>query len=554
MKKKKRNIGPVVEIIILGCIISILCFLFNMIGFSGYKTEGGTFETTLIIIKNIFTPSGVKHILNNSLVNFQTLEPLVLVILSLIAISILEASGLLKHIFLPLKKIKPRYVTLLVMFIGIISTLIGDYSYTLLLPLAGILYKYIERNSSLGVLTMFVAITIGYGTGLIYNYQMYELGDITELATQSIISNYNYELLSNIFFLIISTIVLTIVGTIVLEKFSKKYARNEESDNLNTSRHAAKSTLIAFIIMIAIFIYNIIPGLPHSGILLDKTQPTYIGKLFGGTSPLNQGFMFLIIAILMVCGFVYGTVSRNIKNSGDYSKALTKSFEGTGYVFVLLFFISIFYEIIDWTNFGTVISTNIIDFVGSTNISGVLLVLLAFITIVIITIFIPNSITKWNLIAPIYVPLLMRANISPSFTQSIFLAADSVGKLFSPIYIYLIITIGFMYKYEKNSNLSIFGTIKKIMPVILILSVVWLVIIVGWYLIGLPIGINSNIIGSCLYFNKSIYYGQFNCIDKPENSYYVLNGNENTGIIKDCDISCKSCYGESTEGNTNCIE
>ena len=67
-------------------------------------------------------------------------------------------------------------------------------------------------------------------------------------------------------------------------------------------------------------------------------------------------------------------------------------------------------------------------------------------------------------------------------------------------------------------------------------------------------GIDSNKTGSCLYFNKSIYYGHYNCIDKPENTYYVINGNENTGIIKDCDISCKSCYGESTEGNTNCIE
>ena len=40
---------------------------------------------------------------------------------------------------------------------------------------------------------MFVAITIGYGTGIIYNHQMYELGDITELAASSIIANYNYE-------------------------------------------------------------------------------------------------------------------------------------------------------------------------------------------------------------------------------------------------------------------------------------------------------------------------------------------------------------------------
>lgn len=493
MKRKKRYIGPVVEIIIFAGIVSVLCFILSLMGMSGYKTEGGSFETSIVVINNILSTSGIIHILDNSLVNFQTLEPLVLVILSLIAVSILEASGLLKQIFLPLKKFKPRNITLIVMFIGIISTIVGDYSYALLLPLAGILYKYIGRSSSLGVLTMFIAITIGYGTGIIYNYQMYELGNITELATQGIVQNYNYELLSNIFLLVASTIILTIVGTIVLEKFAKKYARNEEVDNLNISKKAARSTLIAFIIMIAIFIYCLIPGLYKSGLLLDKTEPTYIGKLFGGASSLNQGFMFLIIGILMVCGFIYGTVSRNIKNSSDYSKALTKTFEGTGYVFVLLFFISILYEVIDWTNFSTVISTNIIDFVGSTNISGILLVILAFISIIIISIFIPMSITKWNLIAPIYVPLLMRANISPAFTQTVFLAADSVGKLFSPIYIYLIITIGFMYKYDKDSNMSIVGTMKKIMPVILILSVVWLVIIVGWYLIGLPIGINSNI-------------------------------------------------------------
>lgn len=492
-KGKKRLMGPVVEIILMAIVISVICLILSLTGASGYKTEVGTFETTLVEIKNIFSTAGIKHILNNSLVSFQTLEPLVFVILSLIAVSILEASGLLKQMFLPLKKIKPRYVTMLVMFVGIISTIVGDYSYALLLPLAGILYKYIGRSSSLGIFTMFIAITIGYGTGIIYNYQMYELGNITELATQSIVNEYNYELLSNIFLLIVSTVILTIVGTIVLEKFSKKYNRNEETDNLNISKKASRATLITFIILALLFIYCLIPGLPKSGLLLDKTQPTYIGKLFGGESPLNQGFMFLIISILMVCGFVYGTVSRNIKNSDDYSKALTKTFEGTGYIFVLLFFMSVLYEIIDWTNVSTVVSTNIIDFIGSTNISGVLLVVVSFLSIILISIFMPGSVAKWNLIAPIYVPLLMRANISPSFTQTIFLAADSVGKMFSPIYIYLIVTIGFMYKYDKDSNISIIGTIKKAMPIILILSLVWVMIIIGWYLLGFPIGINSSV-------------------------------------------------------------
>ena len=321
---------------------------------------------------------------------------------------IIFAISYIIYLFSSLNRLKPRNITLIVMFVGIISTIIGDYSYALLLPVTGILYKYIGRSSSLGILTMFIAITIGYGTGLIYNYQAYQLGDITEVATSSIVSGYNYELLSNIFLLIASTIILTVVGAIVLEKFAKKYRRNEETDNLNVSSKAAKITLIAFIVMALLLVYWVIPGLPLSGILLDKTEPTYIGKLFGSASSLSQGFMVLIIVVLMICGLIYGKVSKNIKNSGDYSRALTKSFENTGYVFVLLFFASILYEVIDWTNIATVISTNIIDFVGSTQISGIILLIIAFLSIVVISIFIPVSSNISRTTAS--------SNVSPSFT------------------------------------------------------------------------------------------------------------------------------------------
>ena len=217
MKKNKlKAMGPVVEIILLILLVSVFSLIFSLFKMSGFITEGGTFQTSLVVINNVFSSDGLKHILDSTLTNFQQLEPLVLIIISLIATSILEASGLLKQIFLPLKRIKPIFVTMIVMFVGIISTIIGDYSYALLLPISGILYRYIGRNSSLGVLTMFIAITIGYGTGLIYDYQAYQLGNITELAASSITANYNYELLSNIYILVISTVILTIVGTITL--------------------------------------------------------------------------------------------------------------------------------------------------------------------------------------------------------------------------------------------------------------------------------------------------------------------------------------------------
>lgn len=59
---------------------------------------------------------------------------------------------------------------------------------------------------------------------------------------------------------------------------------------------------------------------------------------------------------------------------------------------------------------------------------------------------------------------------------------------------------------------------------------------------------------ACLLFNKTIYYGENECIEKPEHTFYVLNNEENTGVIKNCSIECDTCLGEKTIKDTNCIK
>ena len=160
---------------------------------------------------------------------------------------------------------------------------------------------------------------------------------------------------------------------------------------------------------------------------------------------------------------------------------------------MLLFFSSIMLGLLEWSNIGSVIATNIVDFIGGLSFSGVTLLFVIFISIILISIVMPVTLTKWNLIAPIFVPVLMRANITPTFAQTLFAAGDAAGKLFSPIYLYLIIAIGFLYKHDSSMNTSIFSTMKKMMPTILLLSLIYFVILVGWYLIGLPLGFNTSI-------------------------------------------------------------
>ena len=64
----------------------------------------------------------------------------------------------------------------------------------------------------------------------------------------------------------------------------------------------------------------------------------------------------------------------------------------------------------------------------------------------------------------------------------------------------------------------------------------------------------SEKIKTCLNYDLSILFGQYECISKPTNSYYI-NNEENYGIIKYCDIACATCNigkDELTE-NTNCL-
>ena len=221
-KKKNRLFGPIVTILIMTFLIMIASFILSIIGFEADKTiiTNGHLETNLITVNNIFSFEGFKYLTSGIITNFMLFEPLVLFIISLIAVGIGEASGLFKAAFKPLRKINPVVLTFLVFFLGVISSVIGEYSYIILLPLIGVLYKTIGKNPILGILTIFLGITLGYGSGIIFNYDDYLLGTLTEQAARlDVDKDYVYGLFSNLYIMIVGTILISIAGTISIHKF-----------------------------------------------------------------------------------------------------------------------------------------------------------------------------------------------------------------------------------------------------------------------------------------------------------------------------------------------
>jgi aminobenzoyl-glutamate transport protein len=298
--------------------------------------------------------------------------------------------------------------------------------------------------------------------------------------------------------MIFLTFLLTFVGTLVIKrflftKFPKKQI-NEEEELKISKKGFIIATITSFICLLFVIYMILDIKLPGAGMLLDNKSDSYMEKLFGEHSPFREGIVFLITFIMMISGFVYGKISGNIKNSHEYSLGLSKNFENLGLVFVLMFFTSVMVSILEWTNIGVVVSSNLVDFLSSISLSGLPLIIIFMFIVIIMSILIPDTLTKWELLSPTVVPLFMRANITPDFTQFIFKVADGIGKSVTPFFIYFIIMIAFLEKYKKDEKqqISMFGTLKLISPVVLMLGLVLIIFVVLWYVIGIPVGIGTT--------------------------------------------------------------
>ncbi len=492
-KTKKFFQGDLSVVLFMIFIVMVLSLALSIFGFQGYETyiSNGILESSLVTVNNIFSVEGFKFFFSNAVTNFKLFEPLVLLIISLIGIGIADSSGMLDTVFLPLRKVKSSFLTFIVIIISVSITFFGSSSYVILFPLVGLLYKKIGKNPLLGLITVFLGVTLGYGTGIMFNYDSYILGKLTEAAAKvEVDKDYAFSLVSTEYIMVISTFIISFVLTSLIEKKIAPFYY-KKGDVVSSNNKFSYPTMFLFFGLLLILIYMLIPGLPGSGLLLDQTSVRYIDKLFGYNSPFANGFICIFSLILSICGIFYGFLN-GIRTTEVYTKGLIDIFDGYGYLFCLMFLVSVLQGVIDWTNIGVVLSSNMIDFISKMQLSGVFLIIIFFLVIILMSIFIPSTVDKWVIASPVVVPLMMRSNITPDFTQFIYQIADSVGKGLTPIYAYFIILIGFMYRFKDDDYpLSISRVLKVTVPICLIVGLLWLLILALWYISGMPIGLGG---------------------------------------------------------------
>jgi len=509
MKKIKR----IREKIALHPIMSFLVLILITIGISGIlalfditetynsvNIKSNTLETTMVAVENLFSLRGIKYIFSNTVSNFASLTPVSMLLITLLGIGIMDKTGFLDTLFYVLtRKLRKNVVTFMLVLICILSSIVGDISYIVLIPIAALLFKYGKRNPQAGIIAAFASISTGIGLNIFLSSVDSTLLTYTEGAANILKEGYVINSASFVFIMIIAIIALAFIITNITEKNIiprlGKYEVEDEEEKYVTKKEikALSISLIIGGIYLLIFIYNIIPGLPFSGNLLDYSQELYIDKLFGYNSFFNSGFVFVITILFFILGLVYGIATKEIKNQRDVCDDLSHSLDGMGKVLVLIFFASAFISILKYSNIGTLITAWLANLISTTTFTGLPLMILIFIISGLTTIVLPASINRWAILSPVAVPVLMNAGISPEFAQIIFRAGESVTYLLTPAMAYFVIYLAYMEIYNQDKKgTGLFSSLKYMLPYSLGTIAMWIVILIIWYLIAIPLGIGAS--------------------------------------------------------------
>lgn len=512
MKKisKFRNkilLHPMMSFIFLTGFVIILSGILDLfdasVTYSKINPQTGTFESSLITVESLLNLSGIKYIFSNTVSNFVSFTPLSMLIIALIGIGIMDKSGFLDTLFFILtKKVKKSTVTFTMCLICILLSLTGDLSFVIMIPISALLFKYGKRNPLVGIIASFASMSLGYGINLFMSAVESSLVQYTETFARTVISTYTISTLSNLFIMIPAVLIGSLIITYITEKIIAlkmgKYVIEEEEtlEKENLTRREIRGLLFALIgsvIYIIIFIYNIIPNVPLGGNLLDYSQSRYIDKLFGYDSFFNSGFVFVVTFLFFIIGLLYGLGTKSIENHRDICNYLSHSLDEIGKVIVLILFASMFISLLKYTNIGSLITGYAANIIAKISFGGIPLILVVFFISMITALFLPSYTARWSILSGSVISVMMSFGFSPEYTQLVYSAGSSIAFALTPAMAYFVIYVSYLEKYDKN-GIGLIKSIKYMIPYVIAIMMMWILLLILWYLIGIPLGIGTSVI------------------------------------------------------------
>ncbi len=427
--------------------------------------------------KSLLSIEGIQYIFSSIVSNFTGFTPLGTVLVALVGIGVAEQSGFIAISLRTVAgKTPKRLVTMMVVFLGVMSNVASDAGYVVLPPLAAMIFISFGRNPIAGLAAAFAGVSGGFSANLLPSSLDPLLAGLTQEAAHILNPEYEVQTLGNYWFMFASTFLITIVGAIITEKIVEPRLGEYKGDFKGTmdeitdvEKRGLRNSILGLIVGLALIV-----GLYF---------------LLGKDIFLGAGIVPIIVIVFFIPGFIYGKSTGKIKDSTDVMNMIAASFSTMSGYLVLVFFAAQFIAFFNYSNLGTMVAVLGADFLKTLNAPDLVLIAIFIVIVAFINLFMGSASAKWAILAPIFVPMLMELGISPEFSQLAYRIGDSSTNIISPLMSYFAMIIVYLQKYDKKAS---FGTlISTMLPYSIAFLISWIVLLGIWMGLGLDIGIDA---------------------------------------------------------------
>jgi len=470
-------------------LISAICAALD-VSVTGNMISNGELKMTKVSVVSLLTKDGLRYMFTTAVKNFTNYAPLGMVLVAMLGVGVAEQSGLINTLLKRAVKSTPKFLlTPMIVFLGVMSNIASDAGYVILIPLGAMMFRACGRHPIAGLAAAFAGVSGGFSANLLIGTLDPLLAGITQAAVSILDPAYKVQVMGNYVFMAASTFLITIIGTIITDKVIEprlgKYVDSddiEEDSGLTEITANQKKGLCWAGISALIFVLIIVACcIPQNSFFRNEE-----GALLGNT-PLIDSIVVLIALLFFIPGAVYGRITKNFENSSAIANAMSKAMAGMGSFLALAFVSAQFIEYFSYTKLGTIIALAGAEFFKSINIGLIPLMIIFVIFSAFMNLFMGSASAKWNILAPVFVPMFMLLGYSPELCQLAYRVGDSCTNIITPMMTYYAVIIIFAQRYDKKAGI---GTLTATMlPYSICFLVAWMIMLIIWLLVGLPIGI-----------------------------------------------------------------
>ncbi len=452
--------------------------------------EQGRSMPVRVAAESLLSSDGMHWFVSSLVTNFRDFPPLAIVLVGMLGIGLAERSGFLPVLLrASLARVPARWLSPIVVFAGVNSSLAVDAGYVVLPPIAAALFLAAGRAPVAGLTAAFAGVAGGFGANLLPTGLDPLLAGLTESGALLVDAGYRVAPTCNWWLMIASTFLITAVGWAVTDRIVEPRlqrmgmgAAGSGADGAGGEPPALSAAewrgLVAGIAALAgtwlmVVLAIAVPGAPLYG--STGTTPRWVAAIV----PL----MFFGLALP---GLAYGIAARTIRSDRDAARMLAETMAALAPYLVLAFFAAQFVACFGYSRLGEMLAVAGGDWLARLALPTPLLLALFVLSVAAVNLIMASSSAKYAFLAPVFVPMFMQVGVSPELTQAAYRIGDSVTNSIAPLNPYLVILLVLLQRYARGAGL---GTLVALMiPYAAAFAVVWTLLLAAWITLGLPLG------------------------------------------------------------------